>query len=262
MRTVWKNVISDCWSRATRKLAVSFLLGGLTVASLTGCGGTQALGAPGATPAPATTTSSAVVTPGPAAGGHERIVMTANDPQFKNGGITGTGVAKFGAGPVDVAYKTAVLFAMNTGVDAPSLATAGPYTAADLAASKAAMTPKAFADLKVFADKANAGDAAAKDQMFVFVSKDLNRGSSYTHRRGSAPVVSRKVFGKATGTVWEQNLTVRFKTQTDYQLLNEKKQPITVHTTRDVAYAMKQVGASWLIDGWTVNQKVTSITPG
>lgn len=244
-------------------MAVSVLLGGLTVASLTGCGGTQALGAQGPTPAPATTTSSAVVTPGPSASAtHGRTVMTASDPQFKQGGITGTGVAKFGAGPSAAAYKTAVLFTMNTGVDAPSVATPGPYTDQDLAASKAAMTPKAFADLKAFADKSNAGDAAARDQMFVFVSKDLIRGSGFTYRPGNGPVVSLKTFGPAGSSVNGKNLDVSFKTKTDYRLLNEKKQPVTAHTSRDVAYSMKQAGTAWLINGWTVSQTTTSVTPG
>ncbi|MGV8845807.1 MAG: hypothetical protein ACOH1Y_11535 [Propionicimonas sp.] len=259
----WRNVASECWSRAKRKMAVSVLLGGLTVTSLTGCGGTSALGAQSTTPTPATTTSSAVVTPGPTASTtHERKVMTANDPQFERGGITGPGVAKFGAGPSAAAYKMAVLFTMNTVVDPPSLTSSGPYTDQDLAASKAAMTRKAFADLKSQADKANAGNQDAQGQIFVVLSKDIVGDSNNSYRPGIAPVVSRKTFGKAEGTVYGKNLSVQFKAQIDYRLLNEKKRPVTYHITRDVAYAMKQVGTGWLIDGWTVNQRVDSISPG
>lgn len=265
----WKNVASECWSRAKRKMAVSFLLGGLSVASLTGCGGTQALGAQDTTPAPATTTSSVVVTPGPTTGAtHERTVMTVNDAQFNKNTISGPAVTEFGSAKANAAYKAAVLFAMNNSLDGPSLTKTGPITDADLAPAKAAMTPKAYASLKSYAAKANAGDLAAKAQVFVVMSKDLLGGSDWTYRPGANPVVSSKTFGPATGaSAWtppgstSQQISMQFKTTTNYQLLDDKKQPITIRVVRNMGFSMENVGTKWLIGGWEIKQtSSTNIT--
>lgn len=243
------------------RTAATFMLCGLVAGSLTACGGASATGAP-KTSLTAHTVTPAPTAARPAAAG-QRNLLTAADARFKTNTVTGDGLTAAQLRDAKAAYKTAVLFTMNEGMNGPTLTKRGTITAADLAAAKAAMTPGAFKDLKAFVTKANAGDAAAVNEVFVVFSMDLTNKSEFSYRAGGAPVVARQTFGSAPGTVMDKTTVwLDFKVSADYRLLNAKKKPITAHVKRSVSYSMDRSKTGWLISGWTIKQTAASITDG
>jgi len=156
----WKNVVSEAWTRARRKVAATMLI----TALVGGCGG-AATDHSANIPAHSTPVATAPANPAP-----QRDASPTEEQFATQGRFTGPAADQFGSDNVMAAYRSTVNYTLKNSYN-ENLATkkVNELTPEDLAFVRDQMTPTARASFD--RDLANAGnsiDSAANVQSLVF----------------------------------------------------------------------------------------------